>query len=408
MKIALIIKRLNTKGGAQRQFLKLAHELKKRGYEIKLYTFQLDKKECFEKLFDGLDVVALSEFKPPPYQGGAIAGPLSYVRVVRYENNAAKKLALMIDPDTDLLHPHDHVAYRVSVYFKKYIKNSPSVWMLNDMPTRMWAFWREQECRPEMRLAFIKKIFYWLTDLYEIHIFIKSQDAIAVVDFRDEKWVKEYFDKKAFVVRTGLDIKQLPYRERPSLQKDRIRLLATGIFFVHRRFEDSIEAVKKMRDTGYNTTLSIIGNPNADKNYYEYIKNQIKNLELEQSVFLLGVVEEQELLQAYYNHDIFVFPNHLQSWGLAVFEAMATGLPVIVSKSAGASEVLKDNETALLVEPKHPYQIAQAVKKLVDNPVLYGNLSRQGRKFVEENISWGRYADQMIQIFQKTVDNQSI
>ena len=399
MKIALIIKRLNTKGGAQRQILKLAHELKKRGYDIKLYTFFLDKKECFQELFEGLDVVSLSEYNPPPYKGGGLKALFSYLRVLWYENGASKKLAFMIDPDTDLLHPHDHVMYRVSVYFKKHVKNIPSVWMQNDMPTRMWSFWRESECKTDMRLPFIKKMFYWLVDFYEINMFIKKQDDIVVVDFRDEKWVKEYFGMQAYVVRTGLDIDQFPYRERQPFQNKKIRLLATGIFLVHRRFEDIIDAVKKLRETGYDASLSIIGNPYADREYYQYIKDTIEKLDLGGAVSLLGVVKEEELVSAYYNHDIFVFPNHLQSWGLAVFEAMATGMPVIVSTSAGASEVLTNAKNALFVEPKHPYQIAEAVKKLVDSPVLYGNVSKQGRVFVEGNISWSKYADQIERIF---------
>lgn len=403
MKIALIIKRLNTKGGAQRQILKLAHELKKRGHEVALYTFLLDVKNCYEDLFEGLQVVSLPAYRPPSYSTGGIAGFFSYIRVLRYENSASRELALLVDPHTELLHPHDHVAYRVSIYFKERAKQIPSVWMMNDMPTRMWSFWREKECNAGLRLSFIKKIWYWLIDFYEIHAFIQGQDGIVVVDWRDQKWVKEYFNKNAHVVRTGLDIEQFPYRERIPPQNKKIRLLATGIFLTHRRFEDGIEAAHALKEKGYDAALSIIGNSEADKRYYQKIKNKIKELELENSVFLRGVVTEEDLLASYYDHDIFIFPNHLQSWGLAVFEAMATGMPVIVSKSAGASEVLTDRENAFLIDPKSPKQIADAIAAIIDNPDTYSHLSKNGRDFVEKNISWSRYADQMEDIFKKVM-----
>lgn len=403
MKIALIIKRLNAKGGAQRQILKLAHELKKRGHEITLYTFLLNITNCYEELFEGLRVVSLPAYHPPSYSTGGIAGFFSYIRVLRYENSASQELALLIDSHTELLHPHDHVAYRVSVYFKERAKQIPSIWMMNDMPTRMWSFWRESECNANLRLSFIKKIWYWLIDFYEIHAFIQGQDGIVVVDWRDQKWVKEYFNKEAHVVRTGLDIEQFPYRERITPQNKKIRLLATGIFLTHRRFEDGIEAVHILKEKGYDATLSIIGNPEADKGYYQKIKNKIKELGLEHSVFLCGVVTEEELLASYYEHDMFIFPNHLQSWGLAVFEAMATGMPVIVSKSAGASEVLTDRENALLIDPKNPEQIADAVLAIIDNPDIYRRLSKNGRAFVEQGISWEKYTDHMEDIFRKVM-----
>jgi len=103
---------------------------------------------------------------------------------------------------------------------------------------------------------------------------------------------------------------------------------------------------------------------------------------------------------------VFVFPNHLQSWGLAVFEAMASGLPVVVSKSAGASEVLTDGENALLVNPKNPGEIAKAIQSLIDNPDLYRTLSKNGRDFVEQNISWVKYTDQMEDVFKRVMSKE--
>jgi glycosyltransferase involved in cell wall biosynthesis len=111
-------------------------------------------------------------------------------------------------------------------------------------------------------------------------------------------------------------------------------------------------------------------------------------------------VSEEELRHAYQTHDIYVSPNHLQSWGLAVFEAMASGAPVIVSKTAGASEILTDGANALLVDGKAPEQIAQAIERLAGDPKLHAMLSMAGRKFVEENVTWKYSAKNAIKIFE--------
>ena len=172
-----------------------------------------------------------------------------------------------------------------------------------------------------------------------------------------------------------------------------------GIFMPHRRFEDGIEALKILQEKGFKAKLTIAGDTQGNFSYYQLIKSLVGRLNLETDVNFLGLVSEKTLLETYFSNDIFIFPNHLQSWGLAVFEAMATGLPVIVSKSAGASEVLKHRENALLVEPKSPGELAAAIDKLIDNPDLYSALSAAGRRFVEEEISWSRIARIMQEIF---------
>ena len=79
---------------------------------------------------------------------------------------------------------------------------------------------------------------------------------------------------------------------------------------------------------------------------------------------------------------------------------MSTGLPVIVSKTAGAAEVLEDKENALLVNPGFGEEIAAGVRHLIGHPGEYLRLSRNGRKFVEHNLSWRNLADKMEGIFR--------
>jgi len=80
----------------------------------------------------------------------------------------------------------------------------------------------------------------------------------------------------------------------------------------------------------------------------------IKQFSLSDCVVFHGHISEEKLVEFYSTSDIFVFPNYPQTWGLAVFEAMGCGTPVVVSTSCGASEVLTDKENAILVPPKSP------------------------------------------------------
>ncbi|MFY9461868.1 MAG: glycosyltransferase family 4 protein [Candidatus Sungiibacteriota bacterium] len=186
----------------------------------------------------------------------------------------------------------------------------------------------------------------------------------------------------------------------------RYKILATGILFPHRRFEDIIEALALLVRRGYQPTLSIIGDTAASPAYYEKLKALAEVKGVANRVAFLGIVSESELIHAYHEHDVFVFSNYLQTWGLAPLEAMATGLPVIVSRGAGVHEVLIDHETAILINPKDPEELAAAIKEVMDTPALYEKLSKRGAVFVRSNFSWQRYTQELLHVFEETKKRQ--
>lgn len=374
----------------QRHVLYEARELQESGHDVTLYTFIFSKEECFSDLLGGLKVISLNT---------ALPSYSNYFSWKTAESALAKRLALMIDPEMQILNPHDHGCYKVAYYFKKLVKNIPSVWTMHDMPTRAYSAKMAEETRLGFQTPFFKKIANYLLDRYEIEKYIKKQDIVVVLNARDKELAKIYFGKNAEIIRNGVDISRFPFFERAP-PKDRVHIFMSGIFFRHRRFEDGICAVKLLSDSGYDIFLSIAGDYNSDKKYYEELSALIRKIGLKNKVRFLGKVSEERLLELYKTSDIFLFPNHMQSWGLAVFEAMACGTPVIVSKSAGASEVLVNEENAMLVDPKSPEGLAETVKKLITRPDLYLKLSRNGREFVEENISWERLASGYSRLFK--------
>lgn len=377
MNIAIIIRRLNVKGGAQRQALSLARELKKIGHNVAFYTFFYDKEKCFPDLLDGMDI-----------HYSDVADP--------------KKLSRMISLQTDLLNPHDQEAYKVAYYFKRYAKKVPSVWMMNDIPSKNFGFWKESQFNPNLHRSFAKTLYHQFYDQYD-YKFIKAQDMITVLDDWNKDLVKKYFKKDAVVARSGLDINQFSFNEHVLPVDGKVKLLTTGIFFPHRRFEDLITAVSLLQgEDFFDISLSIIGDYNNDKKYHRALVEQARLLGLEDRVKFLGKVSDEELIDTYKTHDIFIFPNHLQTWGLAVFEAMSCGLPVVVSRTSGASEVLKDRENAMLVNPKTPEEIKKAILELVSNPKFYFKISHAARKFVEQNLSWQKYAQEMLDAFSNS------
>jgi len=410
MNIAIIESKLDGKGGSQRQALSFALALQKLGHRVIVYTLLYSKEKCFPDMLDQLRVIALEKriecpkeitFKP--------LGFLNYFRRSAYESRLAKNLAGMISSDTDILNPHDRLGYRTAAFYKKMVKNVPSVAMMNDILTKSWASWRKSQFDSGLRLSLTQRLLHVLIDFYEVRKFILPHEGMTVLDTRTKKWAKQYFGKEAFVLRSGLDLEKFPYKERRPFAQNKARLILVGAFFLHRRYEDAIRAAKILKDRGFSAELSIAGDysgNNEYKDYYRRLSLLSKELGIEDRVFFLGKISDEELRRSYQSHDIYISANHLQSWGLAAFEAMACGLPVIISKTAGASEVLTHRENALIVNPNSPEEIALAIEECLKTPEFYLALSKEGRKFVVENISWDMSAKNLLLIFEQFLNRR--
>jgi glycosyltransferase involved in cell wall biosynthesis len=89
------------------------------------------------------------------------------------------------------------------------------------------------------------------------------------------------------------------------------------------------------------------------------------------SVHFAGFVHREQLAVYYGLAEVFVFPTHTDPWGLVVNEAMACGLPIIVSSAAGcAADLVVDHWNGLVVRPADSNQLASAMAELVRDTKL--------------------------------------
>jgi glycosyltransferase involved in cell wall biosynthesis len=402
MKIGMIFRKLNVKGGTQRQGLSLANELRRRGHEVVIYTLHYSPENCYPHLLKNFRVETLKsedreQNKKAPYY--PILEKTGIPEVLN-ENRQAKKMAMIMDDDFDALNPHDQVAYKVAVYYKKLKKNIPSVWNMNDLPLKRWGFDRAHGCDDNFHQPWYKHIIYWIFDFYDKHAFIKKQDAIVVVDHFNKELVKKYLNLNAFTVRSGPDFEYFNFKEKTP-PKNSIKILTSGILMPHRRFEDTIKALSILNARGFQPTLTIIGDTDNDKKYYSRLRDLVSKLGLEKQVIFRGKVTDEELIAAYHENDTYIFQHHLQSDGLSPFEAAACGCPLIVSKTAGCHEVLTDKENALLINPKNPEDIAEKISLLLTDSVLYAKIAKNSNAFVRGHFSWQKYADGILEIMKK-------
>jgi glycosyltransferase involved in cell wall biosynthesis len=100
---------------------------------------------------------------------------------------------------------------------------------------------------------------------------------------------------------------------------------------------------------------------------------------------ILGHVAEAELAQLYVDADVFALLSRHEPWGVAVNEAAASGLPLLLSDRVGAAaDLLADGRNGFLVHAGNPEETAAGLKRLADDPALRHDLGGRSRELVQD------------------------
>jgi glycosyltransferase involved in cell wall biosynthesis len=124
--------------------------------------------------------------------------------------------------------------------------------------------------------------------------------------------------------------------------------------------------------------------------------------EVRELVTFTGRVSEKEKFDALANAEIFVFPSHTEAFGLAMLEAMASGIPVVVSEQAALARDLAE-AGAVRTTPLTSEGIVDAVTELLDDKVGRSALASAGKRLAQTRFSWRTSAVNMQAVYEKAV-----
>jgi phosphatidylinositol alpha 1,6-mannosyltransferase len=115
------------------------------------------------------------------------------------------------------------------------------------------------------------------------------------------------------------------------------------------------------------------------------LRRELKNVEF------AGVLRGAELAQAYANMDVLVFPSHTDTFGNVVLEALASGVPAVVTPHGGPKFIVRDGETGFVTEDD---RFAEVVAGLVRDPTRLGEMRRRAREYAL-GCSWDAVFDRV-------------
>lgn len=146
------------------------------------------------------------------------------------------------------------------------------------------------------------------------------------------------------------------------------RLLYAGRVSVEKNLPLLVEIYKKLWADRQDVALVIAG----DGPYLADMRKALKDT----GACFLGYQTDEQLSPLYAGADLFIFPSRTDTLGQVVMEALASGLPAIVSDQGGPKELVDDGSTGLVITGDDPHRWCSAIKSLLDDETLRSRFSR--------------------------------
>ena len=188
-----------------------------------------------------------------------------------------------------------------------------------------------------------------------------------------------------FVNRPAIDIEKFRFRNE-KISTDKTIVVSTGRLEYVKGFVFAFLGIQQLVKEGIDVEYRIVGGGKEE----EHLKFLIQRLGLDNHVRLLGPLSPDKVGLELAQADLYLSSSLSEGISNAVLEAMAIGLPIVSTNVGGMPEVIENGLTGLLVEPYAPEQIADSIKRFIEDPNLKVRCSAKARKLIESDYSFNR------------------
>jgi len=235
-------------------------------------------------------------------------------------------------------------------------------------------------------------------------VYKKAKKIICISQFTKDEVLKKIPDlKNLTVINNGVDYSKFKDYDSFKSRKGK-KIISVGALVPRKGYHISIlaitEVVKKYPDLKY----YIIGNQ-KNKEYFNQLKDLVKENHLEKNIIFLENVPEKDLIKYYYQSDLFLLTSiyieggKFEGFGLVYLEANACGKPVIGTYGCGAEDAIKDGFNGLLIPQNDIEKTSQAILNILDNPKLAEELSKNGLEQAQK-MDWPNIVEKYIKVYK--------
>lgn len=188
-------------------------------------------------------------------------------------------------------------------------------------------------------------------------------------------------------------------KEKHPISENKHRLSYVGYLSKRKNVEQLLLCIRQLANERNDFVLDIIG----DGDNKEALQQQVQELKLENFVHFPGFKQKSELPVYFAKTNVFLFQTGFDIWGLVLNEAMAAGLPCIVSPNAGAvDDLVVEGETGFVMDYNDEKSIVEKINYLLDNPVQAKKIGANAAAFIQSKAGVKQSAEGFIKAILST------
>jgi len=185
--------------------------------------------------------------------------------------------------------------------------------------------------------------------------------------------------------RYSIDFRSQSLRAQWGAKSKKV-ILYSGRFVKYKDLETFIEVYNLFKEQGPGNVLFVLAGDGPTR---DELERRMPN------ALFPGYLEGEELSSVYASSDILLFPSTTETFGNVVLEALASGLPAVVSDVGGCKEIIRKSLAGLVAKANDPLDFYQKCKQLVEDEALYEEMQQKGLKFAKKR-SWNTINNRVI------------
>ena len=239
---------------------------------------------------------------------------------------------------------------------------------------------------------------YWAGRIALERYMNKFDERIAVSSAA-RHFVSTYFPGDYRIIPNGVDVEfYANAKPFPEFQDGKTNILFVGRVEPRKGAMYLMKAYDQVRARHPDTRLIVAGRGPEIGDLRRFVRERNVG-----DVFFAGRVSDEDKARFYKTADIFVAPSTGQeSFGIVLLEAMAAGRAVIASDIHGYKRVVQRNVTGLLVEPKDPDALAEALERLIASPEQRETLGNAGARRAVD-FDWQHVTGELVRVYEEVI-----
>jgi 1,4-alpha-glucan branching enzyme len=231
-------------------------------------------------------------------------------------------------------------------------------------------------------------------DQIETELVQRSDRLICCSRYMQNELLKRYGPDREGAVVIANGVRPVKLFKRKTANQT---IIYVGRLVIEKGVQYLLEAVPGLLERFTQVKLVIAGNGP----YEQELQQLAAALCIREHVKFVGFVSETERNRLLTESQVAVFPSIYEPFGMVALEAMAAGVPVIVSRTGGLAEIVTHEVVGLSFEPGNVAQLQMCLLRILKNPEWAANLSRRAREMVEREYTWQAVARQTGRIYQQ-------